>query len=33
LGESDAALQEFDGTGIDVIQESIDYFVNRKKES
>ena len=33
LGETDAALQEFDGTGIDAIQESIDYFVHGKKET
>jgi len=32
LGETDAALPEFDGTGVDVIQESIDYFVHGKKE-
>ena len=33
LGETDAALPEFDGTGIDAIQESIDYFVHGKKET
>ena len=33
LGETDVALPEFDGTGIDVIQESIDYYLHLVKES
>ena len=33
LGETDAALPEYDGTGLDTIREAIDYYVPGKLDN